>query len=258
MERRPRSSPCAPRSAARGSSCATLRPMIARRDAGGALPQARRALRRLSATLARLERARRVAAALGSPGPARPRARRRAGRGRGGAARLRARAHRPAPAASGPAIVRGQRMKRRAFLGSAAALGAGAAIDRVIGPGGGAPAAQAAGAPAVSHRADRLRGRPPGGHPHPARRRTRSSPPSTRSRRRGPSWPTALEALSERARRADARLRRPARRPGRGPDARLGHPRPAGHAGRAHRDDRLRRLAVRPPLRAGRAQAARA
>jgi deferrochelatase/peroxidase EfeB len=37
-------------------------------------------------------------------------------------------------------------MKRRAFLGSAAALGAGAAIDRVIGPGGGAAAAQAAGA----------------------------------------------------------------------------------------------------------------
>ena len=36
---------------------ATLRPMIARRDAGGALPQARRALSRLSATLARLERA---------------------------------------------------------------------------------------------------------------------------------------------------------------------------------------------------------
>ncbi len=36
-------------------------------------------------------------------------------------------------------------MKRRAFLGSAAALGAGAAIDRVLGPGGGAAAAQAAG-----------------------------------------------------------------------------------------------------------------
>jgi deferrochelatase/peroxidase EfeB len=39
-------------------------------------------------------------------------------------------------------------MKRRAFLGSAAALGAGAAIDRVIGPGGGTAAAQAAGAAA--------------------------------------------------------------------------------------------------------------
>ena len=36
---------------------ATLRPLIARRDAGGALPQARRALSRLSATLGRLERA---------------------------------------------------------------------------------------------------------------------------------------------------------------------------------------------------------
>jgi iron uptake system component EfeO len=35
----------------------TLRPLIVRRDAGGALPQARRALSRLSATLARLERA---------------------------------------------------------------------------------------------------------------------------------------------------------------------------------------------------------
>jgi iron uptake system EfeUOB component EfeO/EfeM len=35
----------------------TLRPLIARRDARGALPQARRALRRLAATLARLERA---------------------------------------------------------------------------------------------------------------------------------------------------------------------------------------------------------
>jgi deferrochelatase/peroxidase EfeB len=37
-------------------------------------------------------------------------------------------------------------MKRRAFLGSAAALGAGVAIDRVVGAGGGADAAQAAGA----------------------------------------------------------------------------------------------------------------
>jgi len=36
---------------------ATLEPMIARRDSSGALPQARRALRRLSTTLARLERA---------------------------------------------------------------------------------------------------------------------------------------------------------------------------------------------------------
>jgi deferrochelatase/peroxidase EfeB len=35
-------------------------------------------------------------------------------------------------------------MKRRAFLGSAAALGAGAAIGRVVGPGGGAASAQAA------------------------------------------------------------------------------------------------------------------
>jgi iron uptake system EfeUOB component EfeO/EfeM len=35
---------------------ATLEPMIARRDSSGALPQARRALRRLSTTLARLER----------------------------------------------------------------------------------------------------------------------------------------------------------------------------------------------------------
>jgi iron uptake system component EfeO len=34
----------------------TLEPLLARRDAGGALPQARRALRRLSATLGRLER----------------------------------------------------------------------------------------------------------------------------------------------------------------------------------------------------------
>jgi len=36
---------------------ATLEPMIARRDSSGALPQARRALRRLSTTLARMERA---------------------------------------------------------------------------------------------------------------------------------------------------------------------------------------------------------
>jgi deferrochelatase/peroxidase EfeB len=36
-------------------------------------------------------------------------------------------------------------MKRRAFLGSAAALGAGVAIDRVVGAGGGVAAAQAAG-----------------------------------------------------------------------------------------------------------------
>jgi deferrochelatase/peroxidase EfeB len=40
-------------------------------------------------------------------------------------------------------------VKRRAFLGSAAALGAGAAIDRVIGAGAGAPAAQAAQSPAA-------------------------------------------------------------------------------------------------------------
>ena len=46
------------RSEARGTSVVldTLEPMIARRDNGGALPQARRALRRLAATLARLER----------------------------------------------------------------------------------------------------------------------------------------------------------------------------------------------------------
>jgi deferrochelatase/peroxidase EfeB len=37
-------------------------------------------------------------------------------------------------------------MRRRAFLGSAAALGAGVAIDRVVAPGGSASAAQAAGA----------------------------------------------------------------------------------------------------------------
>ena len=40
-------------------------------------------------------------------------------------------------------------MKRRAFLGSAAVLGAGAAIDRALGAGGAAPA-QAAAAPAVA------------------------------------------------------------------------------------------------------------
>jgi iron uptake system EfeUOB component EfeO/EfeM len=46
------------RSEARGTGVVldTLEPMIARRDNGGALPQARRALRRLATTLARLER----------------------------------------------------------------------------------------------------------------------------------------------------------------------------------------------------------
>ena len=39
-------------------------------------------------------------------------------------------------------------MKRRAFLGGAAALGAGAAIDRVVGAGPGVPVAHADGAPA--------------------------------------------------------------------------------------------------------------
>ena len=41
-------------------------------------------------------------------------------------------------------------MKRRAFLGSAAALGAGAALDRVLGAGGAAAPAQAADAPVVA------------------------------------------------------------------------------------------------------------
>jgi deferrochelatase/peroxidase EfeB len=41
-------------------------------------------------------------------------------------------------------------MKRRAFFGSAAALGAGAAIDRVLGAGGGAAPARAADAPVVA------------------------------------------------------------------------------------------------------------
>jgi iron uptake system EfeUOB component EfeO/EfeM len=46
------------RAEARGTSVVldTLEPMIARRDSGGALPQARKALRRLATTLARLER----------------------------------------------------------------------------------------------------------------------------------------------------------------------------------------------------------
>ena len=63
--------------AGRGSCSRTLAPMIARRDTGGALPQARRALTRLAAALARPASAPRRAAALGRAGPARPRARRR-------------------------------------------------------------------------------------------------------------------------------------------------------------------------------------
>jgi len=91
-------------------------------------------------------------------------------------------------------------MKRRAFLGSAAALGAGAAIDRVIGAGGGAAAAQAAGAPAAAappiafegaHQAGILTPAPP----HAIFAAFDAIAPSRAE------LATALEAVSDRARR---------------------------------------------------------
>ena len=238
----------------------TLRPMLARRDAGGALPQARRALQRLSAALARLERAH------GSL----PRWDRLGQRDRelvdgltAGAAEQLAyvpelidpRPPRPAQRSFGD-----ERMKRRAFLGSAAALGAGAAIDRVIGAGGGARrGAGCATRPPCRNAADRLRGRPPGGHPH-ARAAARDLRRVRRDRAvAGRAGRRRCETLSDRARRADrAATTRCSGAPGEGPTPDSGILGPHASRRRPDRDDRLRRLALRRPLRPGRAQAARA
>ena len=91
-------------------------------------------------------------------------------------------------------------MRRRAFLGSAAALGAGAAIDRVIGAGGGAAAAQAAGAPAAAAPPIAFEGAQQAGiltpaPPHAIFAAFDAIAPSRAE------LATALEALSDRARR---------------------------------------------------------
>jgi deferrochelatase/peroxidase EfeB len=91
-------------------------------------------------------------------------------------------------------------MKRRAFLGSAAALGAGAAIDRVLGAGGGAAPAQAADAPVVAAKPIAFEGAHQAGiltpaPPHAIFAAFDSIAPSRAE------LASALEALSERARR---------------------------------------------------------
>jgi deferrochelatase/peroxidase EfeB len=90
-------------------------------------------------------------------------------------------------------------MKRRAFLGSAAALGAGAAIDRVIGRGGGAASAQAADAPVVAAKPIAFEGAQQAGiltpaPPHAIFAAFDAIAPSRAE------LATALEALSDRAR----------------------------------------------------------
>ena len=96
----------------------------------------------------------------------------------------------------------------------------------------------------------------PGRDRHAAPGSRRHSWPWTRSRPITPPWSQALQALSQRARSSPRADRSPPG--GRRPAARLGDPRPVQRAGLADRDDRLGRVAVRRPLRAGAAQAARA
>jgi deferrochelatase/peroxidase EfeB len=203
----------------------TLNPMLVRRDAGGALPQARRALARLSAALDRLERR----------DGALPRWDRLDQRDRelvdgltAGAAEQLAYVPElidPRSAAPRPALVRGRGMKRRAFLGSAAALGAGAAIDRVLGAGR-APRPRrrltrrsAAAKPIPfegAHQAGILTPAPP----HAIFAAFDSIAPSKAE------LATALQTLSGPRAAPDRRLRRAAGRARRGADARLRHPRP--------------------------------
>ena len=210
----------------RASCSARCAPMIARRDPGGALPQARSALRRLAARSRALERPDGVAAALG---PRSPSAEREliAGLTAGAAEQLAyvpelvdPRPPRPAAAASF-----GEEPDERAgaaSCGGAAALGAGAAASR---PGLGS---------AASGRLRRRRRRPrrreadrrstaptrPGIlTPAPAARDLRRL--RRHRRRRAPSSPTGCARSPSGRRALTRRLRRAARRPGRGADARL-------------------------------------
>ena len=110
-------------------------------------------------------------------------------------------------------------MKCRAFHGRAAAPGAGAALDRRRSApgGGGCSAAQAADPPRRAAPPMPFHGAHQAGDPHPRAAARDLRRLRRRSRRRRPSWPTALQTLSERARFLTARHDALLGAPGEGP-----------------------------------------